>query len=178
MNKMNMKIVLALSLVLVLATVAFAEKPKDIYTDAAPAPLGFYSQGIKFGNLVFVSGQIPIDPLTGLLVTPLYDTKVATEQVMKNIEAILDEAGLSLRDIIMTTVYLNSGDLVNTFAASSAEFNQTYGEAFGCTCLNSPTCSQWDCGRKPKFVPPARASVVGKNIPKNALIEVSVIAGK
>jgi 2-iminobutanoate/2-iminopropanoate deaminase len=168
MKKLSLNVLLSVLVVLAFATVALAEHPKQIYTIEAPAPVGFYSQGIKFGNLVFVSGQIPLncDP------SKMMDTGNATTCVMHNIGAILDEAGLDLGDIIMTTVYLSP-------IAVSAEFNKAYGEAFGCECTNSPTCSQWNCGRKPKFVPPARATIFANKLPGTVnLIEVSVIAGK
>jgi 2-iminobutanoate/2-iminopropanoate deaminase len=183
MKRMNMKVALALSLVLLVATVAFAEKPKEVYTDDAPAPVGFYSQAIKFGNLVFVSGQLPIVPGSGNPPTLVNtDTTAATIQVMHNIEEILKEANLTIHDILMTTVYFNSNP-----PASSAQFNKAYGEYFGCTC-NDPApadpvsgkvyCTEWVNCAKPKSPPPARAGIGASSIPLGALIEVSVIAGK
>jgi 2-iminobutanoate/2-iminopropanoate deaminase len=175
MKRMNVKVVLALSLVLLVATVAFAEKPKPIFTEDAPPPLAFYSQGVKFGNLVFVSGQLPYkfndDNDTWVLIGDNNAT-AATKQVMVNIKAILAEAKLTLDDIVMATVYLRPG-------VSATEFNQAYAESFGCTCSGpDPTvCIEYECAN-PKSRPPARASINAAAIPKGALLEISVIAGK
>jgi 2-iminobutanoate/2-iminopropanoate deaminase len=206
MKKMNVKVVLVLLLVLASATLAFAEKPKDVYkpepisTPDAPAAVGPYSQGIKYGDLVFLSGQLPIDPANnnsiqlycdGNSTYPCISTSCPidapdstkqckgniteqTKQVMDNLGAVLAAANLKFKDVLMTTVYLvNIGD----FNA----FNIAYGEYFGCDCLvlTNGACTSWDCGSKPH--PPARATVAVKDIPKGsvgALLEVSIIAGK
>jgi 2-iminobutanoate/2-iminopropanoate deaminase len=208
MKRMNVKVVLALSLVLLVATIAFAKGPKPIVTDEAPAAVGPYSQGIKYGELVFISGQLPLDPLTGLIPQYyntatgrkpcLYDTTTKkygcpvpscvcadgniteqTQQVMENLGAILAEAKLSFDDVLMTTVYLED---INEFNG----FNYEYGKTFGCEYIYP----NWHCD--PDRHPPARATIAvgkyipptttvpgdGEGIPKGAKLEVSMIAGK
>jgi 2-iminobutanoate/2-iminopropanoate deaminase len=163
MKKMNVKVVLVLLLVLVSASVAFAKDPKVISTPDAPAAVGPYSQAIKYGELVFISGQLPINPATGALIsTNITD---ATRQVMENLEAILAEAKLTFDDVLMTTVYLAS---INDFN----NFNIEYGKSFGCDFVSN----QWVCD--PNGHPPARATIAAGAIPKGALLEVSMIAGK
>lgn len=120
---------------------------KKIATDKAPSAIGPYSQAIVFGNMLFTSGQIPINPQTGNIET----TTIAeqTEQVMKNLGAVLEEAGSSFEKAIKTTCFLaNIGD----FAA----FNEVYAKYF--------------------TEKPARSCVAVKDLPKGALVEVEVIA--
>ena len=120
---------------------------KKIATDKAPSAIGPYSQAIVFGNMLFTSGQIPINPQTGSIEA----TTIAeqTEQVMKNLGAVLKEAGTSFEKAIKTTCFLaNIGD----FAA----FNQVYAKYF--------------------TEKPARSCVAVKDLPKGALVEVEVIA--
>ena len=95
---------------------------KSISTDKAPGAAGPYSQGILLGNLIFVSGQIPIDPLTGDMVDG--DIKAQTAQVLRNVSAVLEAAGSSLGNVVKTTVYL--ADL-----ASFGEMNKAYADSFG-----------------------------------------------
>ena len=120
---------------------------KKISTDKAPAAIGPYSQAIVYGGTVFTSGQIPLDPTTG---TVLAEGIVAqTEQVMKNLDAVLTAAGASFESAIKTTCFLaDMGD----FAA----FNEVYANYF-----------------KGK---PARSCVAVKTLPKDVLVEVEVIA--
>ena len=120
---------------------------KKIATDKAPSAIGPYSQAIVFGNMLFTSGQIPINPATGNIeATTITDQ---TEQVMKNLGAVLSEAGSSFERAIKTTCFLaNIGD----FAA----FNEVYAKYF--------------------TEKPARSCVAVKDLPKGALVEVEVIA--
>ena len=120
---------------------------EKIYTENAPAAIGPYSQAMKVGNLVYTSGQIPIDPATGNIESQ--DITGQTEQVMKNIGEILKEAGRTYTDVVKTTCFLAD---MSDFAA----FNQVYGTYF--------------TGK------PARSCVAVKTLPKNVLVEVEVIA--
>ena len=120
---------------------------KKISTDKAPAAIGPYSQGIITGGLLFASGQIAINPATG----EIEGTDIVTqaEQVMKNVGALLDEAGTSYENVVKTTCFLaDMGD----FAA----FNEIYARYF--------------------TEKPARSCVAVKTLPKNVLCEVEVIA--
>ena len=118
-----------------------------IATANAPAAVGPYSQAIKLNDLLFCSGQIALDPATGALVGS--DVKTQTEQVMKNISAVLATAGASFDDVVKTTCFLTD---INDFA----EFNQIYGQYF--------------TGK------PARSCVAVSALPKGAVVEVEVIA--
>ena len=123
-------------------------KLNAISTDKAPAAIGPYSQAIQAGDLLFCSGQIPLDPATGELVAG--DVKVQAGQVMKNIAAVLAAAGVGFDAVIKTTVYLaEMGD----FAA----VNEVYGSCFGAH-------------------KPARSTVAVKGLPRGALLEIEVIA--
>lgn len=120
---------------------------KKVSTQKAPAAIGPYSQGIITGNLLFASGQIPIDPATGEIEGS--DITAQAEQVMKNIGAILDEAGTDYTRVVKTGCFLaDMGD----FAA----FNEVYAKYF--------------------TQKPARSCVAVKTLPKNVLCEVEVIA--
>lgn len=118
-----------------------------INTTKAPAVIGPYSQAVKAGNLLFISGQIPLDPEKGLLVEG--SIKEQTHQVMRNIRAICEEAGASLGDVVKTTIYLTD---LTQFKA----FNETYAEYF------------------PEH-PPARVTVGVASLPLNAPIEIDAI---
>jgi len=120
---------------------------KVISTSSAPAAIGPYSQAIRIGNMLFVSGQLGIDPATGNFVSG--GIKEQTEQVFKNIKAILKEAGASLENVVKTTVFLSDMDY---FAA----MNEVYGSEF-----SAPY--------------PARSAVAAKTLPKNGLVEIEVI---
>ena len=119
-----------------------------ISTKQAPAAIGPYSQAIQVGNLVYTSGQIPIDPATGTFVEG--GIKEQTRQSLSNVRAILEEAGLTMANVIKTTVFL--ADM-----ADFAEMNAVYAEFF-----TEPY--------------PARSAVAVKTLPKGALIEIEVVA--
>jgi endoribonuclease L-PSP len=122
---------------------------KVINTKSAPSAIGPYSQAIQVGNLVYTSGQIPIDPSTGSFVEG--GIKEQTRQSLSNVQAILKEAGLTMNDVIKTTVFLAD---MNDFA----EMNSVYAEFF-----SNPY--------------PARSAVAVKTLPKGALVEIEIIAG-
>ncbi|MDO6355359.1 RidA family protein [Caloramator sp. CAR-1] len=117
-------------------------------TTNAPAAIGPYSQGIKAGDFIFTSGQLPIDPKTGDLINN--DIKAAAKQCLENIKAILESAGSSLDDVVKTTVFLKD---LNDFAS----VNEVYAEYF-----------------KEKM--PARSAFQVARLPKDALIEIEAIA--
>lgn len=120
---------------------------KKVYTSNAPEAIGPYSQAIICGNMLFTSGQVPINPATGNVETEGI-TDQAT-QVMKNLAAVLEEAGTSFDKVVKTTCFLSD---MNDFAA----FNAVYAEYFTSK--------------------PARSCVAVKTLPKNVLVEVEVIA--
>jgi 2-iminobutanoate/2-iminopropanoate deaminase len=119
-----------------------------VATPSAPAAIGPYSQAIRAGSLVFVSGQIPIDPSTGNLIGG--DIAAQTHRVFQNIGEILKAAGASFDQVVRTTVYLAD---MNDFAA----MNEVYAKYF-----SSPA--------------PARATVQAARLPKDARVEIDVIA--
>lgn len=119
---------------------------KVISTEKAPAAIGPYSQAMVFGNLMISSGQIPIDPATGEIAGTTIQEQA--EQVMKNIGAVLEEAGANYTDVMKTTCFLAD---MSDFVA----FNEVYGKYF--------------TGK------PARSCVAVKTLPKNVLCEVEVI---
>jgi len=119
-----------------------------INTVNAPAPIGPYSQAVKTGDLLFVSGQIAIDPATNNLIEG--SIMEETKQVMKNLEAILEEAKISFEHIVKTTIFLSDMSLF-------AEVNEVYGSFFNKTY-------------------PARETLAVKGLPKNVHVEISVIA--
>ena len=119
-----------------------------ISTTNAPAAIGPYSQAIRVGNIIFTSGQIPIDPVTGSFVEG--GIKEQTRQSLLNVQAILNEAGTTMDHVIKTTVFMAD---MNDFA----EMNSVYAEFF-----NTPY--------------PARSAVAVKTLPKGALVEIEVIA--
>ena len=121
---------------------------KTISTKKAPAAIGPYSQAIRVENLVYTSGQIPIDPATGAFVEG--GIKEQTRQSLTNVKAILEEAGTSLANVIKTTVFM--ADM-----ADFADMNSVYAEFF-----TEPY--------------PARSAVAVKTLPKGALVEIEVIA--
>ena len=119
-----------------------------ISTTNAPAAIGPYSQAVKVGNLLYTSGQIPLNPATGELV--IGDVKKATERSMENVKAILEAAGTSLDRVIKTVVFIKD---MNDFAA----VNEVYGKYF--------TSNQ-----------PARSCVEVARLPKDVQVEIEVIA--
>jgi 2-iminobutanoate/2-iminopropanoate deaminase len=123
-------------------------KLKTISTELAPAAIGPYSQAIQAGNLLFCSGQIPLDPASGEIVTG--DVRRQAEQVMENIAAVLSAAGAGFNDVVKTTVFLVE---MNDFST----VNEVYGRYFP--------------GHKP-----ARSTVAVKALPRGAQLEIEVIA--
>ena len=120
---------------------------KTVQTQNAPAAIGPYSQAIVYGNMVFTSGQIPLDPATGTVVGE--DIRGQAEQVMKNLSAVLEAAGSSLGQAVKTTCFL--ADM-----ADFAVFNEVYAAYFTSN--------------------PARSCVAVKALPKGVLVEVEVVA--
>ena len=121
---------------------------KIIKTHKAPQAIGPYSQAVKSGNFIFASGQIPLDPVSGEMVEN--DVKKQTERVMENIKGLLESENLTMANIIKTTCFL-------TDMANFAAFNEVYANYF------------------PEN-PPARSTVAIKALPKDALVEVEIIA--
>lgn len=121
-----------------------------IHTQGAPAPIGPYSQAVQAGNLVFVSGQVALDPLTGEMNNA--DLTAETHQVMKNLQAVLNAAGCDFSHIVKTTIFLSDMQLFT-------QVNEIYGSYF-------------------KSDYPARETVAVKGLPKNANVEISVIAAR
>lgn len=119
-----------------------------IKTNQAPAAIGPYSQAVKAGNFLFVSGQIPLDLATGTLVIGGIESE--THRVMKNIEAILTEAGLSFENVVKTSIFLKSMD---DFAHVNTVYASYFSKDF-----------------------PARETVEVSRLPKDANVEISVIA--
>ena len=122
---------------------------KVISTTKAPAAIGPYSQAIQVGNLIYTSGQIPIDPTTGVFVEG--GIKEQTRQSLLNLKAILEEAGLTMNDVVKTTVFMAD---MNNFAEMNAVYAEFFTEPY-----------------------PARSAVAVKTLPKGALVEIEVVAG-
>ena len=122
---------------------------KKISTDKAPAAIGPYSQAISVGDLIFTSGQIPLDPATGAVFGA--DITEQTHRVCKNLEAVLESAGSSFSSVIKTTCFLNE-------MADFAAFNAVYAEYF----INNP----------------ARSCVAVKALPRGVLVEIEAVAKK
>ncbi len=121
---------------------------KIVATNEAPQAIGPYSQAIKAGGMLYVSGQIPLVPATGALIAGGIEAQ--TEQVLKNLQAIVEAAGISLADVVKTTVYI-------TDIQDFARVNAVYARYFVKDC-------------------PARVCVEVSNLPKGALVEIDVIA--
>ena len=119
-----------------------------IQTAQAPAAIGPYAQAVRAGNLLFVSGQIPLDPATGQMVAG--DITVQTERVLKNLAAILEAAGSNLARVLKTTVYLRD---LEDFGKMNAVYAKFLGED-----------------------PPARATVQAARLPRDAAVEIDLIA--
>jgi 2-iminobutanoate/2-iminopropanoate deaminase len=119
-----------------------------ISTTNAPSAIGPYSQAIKAGNMIFVSGQIPIDSATGEFVSN--DVKEQTVQVLKNLSAVLEAAGATLNDVVKTTVFIAD---MNDFGV----MNEVYGQFFNDN-------------------KPARATVQAARLPRDAKVEIDCIA--
>ena len=121
-----------------------------ISTDKAPAAIGPYSQGVNVGKFIFVSGQIPVDPSTGNIVSP--DVKEQAKRSLENLKAIIEAAGSNLNNVVKTTVFATD---INNFSA----VNEVYAQYF-------------------KTDAPARSFVAVKDLPKGALVEIEAIAFK
>ncbi len=121
---------------------------KTISTNMAPAAIGPYSQAIEVGNLVYTSGQLPIDPATGAF--PEGGIKEQARQSLLNIQAILKEVGLTMNNVVKTTVFM--ADM-----SDFADMNEVYAEFF-----SEPY--------------PARSAVAVKTLPKGAMLEIEVVA--
>ena len=124
---------------------------EPILTKNAPQPIGPYSQAIKYDNMLFISGQIPMNPETEKLV----DSGIADEttQVLKNLEAVLIESGMSFKDVVKTTIFLKSMD---DFALVNSEYAKSFEGS----------------------TPPARETVEVSKLPLNVNVEISCIAIK
>ena len=123
---------------------------KIITTSDAPAPIGPYSQAVQAGNLLFISGQVAINPATGNIEAT--EITGETQQVMQNLQAVLQEAGYDFSHVVKTTIFLSDMSLFTSV-------NEVYGKYF-----------------TGNF--PARETVAVKGLPKNVNVEISMIAGK
>lgn len=123
---------------------------KALHTEKAPAAIGPYSQAIEVGNMVFASGQLPVDPATGEFAPG--GIKEQTRQSLTNAAAILAEAGLSLADVVKTTVFL--ADIAD-FAAMNEVYATFFSEPY-----------------------PARSAVAVKALPKGAMVEIECVAAR
>jgi 2-iminobutanoate/2-iminopropanoate deaminase len=119
-----------------------------ILTDRGPKPIGPYSQAVRVNGFLFVSGQIALDPKTGEIVSN--DMREQTERVMENVKGIVEAAGSKMAHVVRTTVYLKN---MNDFAA----MNEVYARYFSAA-------------------PPARSTVEVARLPKDALVEIEVVA--
>ena len=123
---------------------------KIISTPHAPKAIGPYAQAVQYGDLLFVSGMIPLDPKTGELLTGTFEAEVVL--VLENIKAVVEASGMSLKNVLKSTVFLK--DLGNF-----GKFNEIYGRYFG-------------------NILPARETVQAAQLPRGVSIEISVICGK
>lgn len=121
-----------------------------VYTTNAPAAVGPYSQAIDLGNLVITSGQIPLDPATNLMVEGGIEEQ--THRVLKNLQAVLAEAGLTFANVVKTTVFLAD---INDFAAMNGVYAEYFAQPY-----------------------PARSAVQVAALPKGALVEIECICTK
>mgnify|MGYP003550551314 FL=1 len=122
---------------------------KVISTTKAPSAIGPYSQAIQVGNIIYTSGQIPINPATGSFVEG--GIKEQTRQSLLNVKAILEEVGLTMGNVVKTTVFMAD---MNDFADMNAVYAEFFTEPY-----------------------PARSAVAVKTLPKGALVEIEVVAG-
>ena len=121
---------------------------ETVFTDKAPEAIGPYSQAVRTGTMLFVSGQIPLEPNSGEMIDG--GIKRQTERVLKSLKAIIEKAGGRMEDVVKTTVYLTDLSLFT-------EMNDVYAQFFSQT-------------------PPARATVQVAALPKGALVEIDAIA--
>ncbi|MFY7666826.1 RidA family protein [Flavobacterium sp.] len=124
---------------------------KIIYTANAPAPIGPYNQAVQFGNQLYTSGQIAIDPTTGHL--KLKNVAEQTEQVMENLRTVLEAAGFQFSDVVKTSIFLTD---MNDFATVNSVYEKYFDES----------------------VAPARETVAVQGLPKGVDVEISMIAFK
>ena len=122
---------------------------KIISTTKAPSAIGPYSQAMQVGNLIYTSGQVPINPATGSFVEG--GIKEQTRQSLLNVKAILEEAGLTMGNVVKATVFMAD---MNDFADMNAVYAEFFAEPY-----------------------PARSAVAVKTLPKGALVEIEVVAG-
>ncbi len=122
---------------------------KIIFTKKAPAPIGPYSQAVLVGNTLYTSGQIAINPVNGELV--LTDIETETKQVMENMKAVLEEAGMGFGDVVKSTIFISN---MNNFAKINGVYAQYFNEAEA----------------------PARETVEVACLPKNVNVEISMVA--
>ena len=127
-----------------------ASERKIISTPNAPKAIGPYAQAVQYGDLLFVSGMIPLDPKTGELLTGNFEAEVV--RVLENIKAVVEASGMSLKNVLKSTVFLK--DLGNF-----GKFNEIYDRYFG-------------------DILPARETVQAARLPRDVSIEISVICGK
>lgn len=121
-----------------------------ISTDRAPAAVGPYSQAVRYGNLLFVSGQIPLDPESGEIVGE--DIKAQTERVLENLKGVIEASGMELNHVLKCTCFLRNME-------DFADFNEVYNSSF-------------------VHILPARETVEVSRLPKDVLVEISAICGK
>ncbi|MBZ4688210.1 MAG: putative endoribonuclease [Clostridiales bacterium] len=123
-------------------------EPQVFSTQKAPQAIGPYSQAVKVGNMLYVSGQLPINPENGELINE--DVELATKQVMENLKAIIEDAGSNLQNVIKTTIFLKD---INQFDKVNVIYGQYFSEN-----------------------PPARVCVEVARLPKDANIEIEAVA--
>jgi len=123
-------------------------QPTTLRTDRAPAAVGPYAQGVRLGDLVFCSGQLPIDPVTGEIAA---DVEAQTRQSLVNVAAVLEAGGASLATVVKTTVFLKD---MNQFALMNAVYQQFFGTSV-----------------------PARSTIEVARLPRDVLVEIEAIAG-
>lgn len=150
-TKVSMLMLAVLASLFALPGASCAAALKEVIaTKDAPAAIGPYSQAVRSGNMVFVAGQLPIDPKTGQLNTGTDEQQVA--QVLENIKAILAADGMTMDNVVSTTVFVRDLD-------NFAKLNAVYGTYF-------------------KDKPPARATIQAARLPRDAAVEISAIAIK
>ncbi len=123
---------------------------KIINTNSAPAPIGPYNQAVQFGNMLFISGQIALDPVTGELVQG--DVQAEARQVMANLAAILQAAGMDFSNVLKSSIFLMD-------MGQFAQVNEVYGSYFGADA-------------------PARETIQVAGLPKGVKVEISMVAAK
>ena len=121
---------------------------KAISTNKAPGAIGPYSQGIRVGNMVFTSGQLPVDPSTGEFAEGGIEAQ--TRQSLTNVQAVLEAAGLTMSNVVKTTVFLSD---MNDFAVMNGVYAEFFSEPY-----------------------PARSAVAVKTLPKGAMVEIEAVA--